>query len=45
MSQGFLNPKRDHVETQSIYIFLYFLRAALNEIFTAKYDGVLPRTP
>ena len=33
------SPKRDHVKTQTIYIFLYFF------IFSAKYDGVLPRTP
>ena len=38
----FLTPKRDHVKTQTIYIFS---RATLNETFTAKYDGVLPRTP
>ena len=25
--------------------FDIFLRATLNETFTAKYDGVLPRTP
>ena len=25
--------------------FYIFLRATLNEIFKAKYDGVLPRTP
>ena len=31
------SPKRDHVKTQTIYIFLYFF------IFSAKYDGVLPR--
>ena len=41
----FLIPKRDHVKTQTIYIFFYFLRATLNETSTAKYDGVLPRTP
>ena len=35
----FLTPKRDHVKTQTIYIFSYFF------IFSAKYDGVLPRTP
>ena len=46
-----LTPKRDHVKTQTIYIYIYiyffffFSRAALNETFTAKYDGVLPRTP
>ena len=39
----FLTPKRDHVKTQTIDIF--FTRATLNETFTAKYDGVLPRTP
>ena len=26
-------------------MFLYFSRATLNEIFTVKYDGILPRTP
>ena len=41
----FLTPKRDHVKAQTIYIFLYFLACNLNETFTAKYDGVLPRTP
>ena len=25
--------------------FMFFSRATLNETFTAKYDGVLPRTP
>ena len=35
----FFTPKRDYVKTQTIYIFLYFF------IFSAKYDGVLPRTP
>ena len=39
----FLTPKRDHVKTQTIDIF--FTRATLNDTFTAKYDGVLPRTP
>ena len=28
----------------NLYFFI-FLRATLNETFTAKYDGVLPRTP
>ena len=28
------------------YIYFFILsRATLNETFTAKYDGVLPRTP
>ena len=40
-----LTPKRDHVKTQTIYIFSIFSRVTLNETFTAKYDGVLPRTP
>ena len=29
---------------QFIYFYI-FSRATLNETFTAKYDGVLPRTP
>ena len=37
----FLTPKRDHAKTH----FYIFSRATLNETFTAKYDGVLPRTP
>ena len=41
----FLIPKRDHVKTQTIHIFSYFSHATLNENFTAKYDGVLLRTP
>ena len=42
----FLTPKRDHVKTQTIYIYFYiFSLATLNETFTAYYDGVLPRTP
>ena len=45
VAQVFLTPKRDHVKTQTIYIFLYFSRATLNETSTTKYDGVLPRTP
>ena len=28
----------------NIYIYIFSL-ATLNETFTAKYDGVLPRTP
>ena len=40
----FLTPKRDHVKTQTIYNYSYFSRATLNEIFTAKYDSVLPKT-
>ena len=42
----FLTQKRDHVKTQTIYIYFYiFSRATLNKTFTAKYDGVLPGTP
>ena len=47
----FLTPKRDHVKTQTIYIFrllicfYIFSRATLNKNFTAKHDGVLPRAP
>ena len=41
----FFTPERDHF----IYIkYIYFyisLRATLNETSTAKYNGVLPRTP
>ena len=45
-SKLFLTPKRDHVKTQTIYIYFYILpRISLNETFTAKYDVVLPRTP
>ena len=42
VAQAFFTPQRDHVKTQTIYIF--FSRATLNETLTAKYDGVLPRT-
>ena len=44
-AQAFLTSKRDHVKTQTIYFFSKFSRATLNETFTAKYVGVLPRTP
>ena len=38
--------ERNHVKTQTMYIFfIFFSHATLNETFTAKYDGVLPRTP
>ena len=46
VAQVFLTPKRDHVKTQTIDVYFYiFWRATLNETFTTKYDGVLPRTP
>jgi len=45
VAQAFLTPKRG----EKIYIsnidFYIFSRATLKETFTAKYDGVLPRTP
>ena len=49
----FLTVKRDHVKTETQdpitdrqYVYFYiFSHATLNETFTAKYDGVLPRTP
>ena len=46
-SKLFLTPKRDHVKTQTIYIYFFYIlpRISLNETFTAKYDVVLPRTP
>ena len=37
--EGFIRP------TCVLYIFEFFSHATLNETFTAKYDGVLPRTP
>ena len=40
----FLTPKRDDKNIHIKNIFLYFSPATLNET-TAKYDGVLPRTP
>ena len=41
----FLTPKRDDKKyISNIYLYI-FSRATLNETFTAKYDGVLPRTP
>ena len=46
VAKAFLTPKRDHVKTQTVYIHFYiFSRATVNETFTAKYDGVFPRTP
>ena len=45
MAQAFLTPERDHVKKQTIIYFYIFSRATLNDTFTAKYDGVLPRTP
>ena len=45
VAQAFFDPqKRPCWNTDNIW-YLYFSRATLNETFTAKYDGVLPRTP
>ena len=42
----FLTPKkRPCWNTDNTHIFYIFSRATLNETFTAKYDGVLLRTP
>ena len=42
----FLTPKRDqkNIHNKSVYFYIFSL-ATLNETFTAKYDGVFPRTP
>ena len=42
----FLTPKRDqkNIHIKSVYFYIFSL-ATLNETFTAKYDGVFPRTP
>ena len=45
VAQAFLAPKRDHVKHRQYTYFYIFSRATLNETFTAKYDGILPRTP
>ena len=45
VAQAFLTPKRDHVKHRQYTYFYIFSRVTLNETFTAKYDGVLPRTP
>ena len=37
--------KRDHVRKQTNIYFYISSRAALNKTFTAKYNGVLLRTP
>ena len=42
----FLTPKKDHFKTQTNIFYIYFLACnPIKETFTAKYDGVLPRTP
>ena len=43
---SFFGPLKETMLKHRQYdIYLYFSRATLNETFTAKYDGVLPRTP
>ena len=43
---SFFLPLKETMLKHRQYIYLYiFSRATLNETFTAKYDGVLPRTP
>ena len=42
MAQAFFSPKRDHLKHRQKNTSS---RATLNETFTAKYNGVLPRTP
>ena len=46
VAQAFFDPKRyqKKIYISNIYFYI-FSRATLNEAFTAKYDGVLPRTP
>ena len=38
-------PKRGHLKTQTNIFFYISSRATLNQTFTAKYNGVLPRRP
>ena len=45
MAQAFWFPKRDHFKTKTYKKYSNFSHATLNETFTAKYNGVLPRTP
>ena len=46
VAQAFFWPLKETMLRHRQYIFFYiFSRATLNETFTAKYDGVLPRTP
>ena len=45
VAQASFDPKRyQKIYISNIYFYI-FSRATLNETFTAKYDGVLPRTP
>ena len=45
VAQAFFTPKRDeNIYISNIYLYI-FSRATLNETYTAKYGGVLPRTP
>ena len=45
-AQAFFDPLKETMLKHRQYIYFHtFSRATLNETFTAKYDGVLPRTP
>ena len=45
VAQAFLTPKRElKIYVSNLYFYI-LLRATLNEAFTAKYEGILPRTP
>ena len=44
-STPLLTPNRDHVRKQTNIYFHIFSCTTLNETFTAKYNGVLPRAP
>ena len=45
VAQAFLTPKRElKIYVSNIYFYI-LSRATLNEAFTAKYEGILPRTP
>ena len=44
-AQAFFDPLKETMLKHRQYVYFYiFSRATLNETFTAKYDGVLPRT-
>ena len=46
VAQAFFLPLKETMLKHRQYTYFYiFSRATLNETFTAKYDGVLPRTP
>ena len=46
LGPSFFGPLKETMLKHRQYIYFYiFSRATLNETYTAKYDGVLPRTP